>query len=202
MAPYTKKKLEIALEGLNDFESPKINLEQYTTPSGLAAEIINLAYLKGDIEGKSIYDLGCGTGKLAIGCALMGGGEVAGFDSDEEALKIASKNSERLNVDINWIKSDVKDIKGKCNTVFQNPPFGVHKKGADKIFLKKGLELGKVLYSFHNANTREFVTGYINELGGRVTDLVRMDFLLPHSYGFHRKEKKETKVDIYRILGE
>jgi putative methylase len=198
----TKKKLEIALEGLDNFKDPKIALEQYITPSNVAAEIINLAYLKEDVEGKSVYDLGCGTGKLAIGCALMGAAEVTGFDKDESALKIAKENSERLNVDINWIKSDVKDIKGKCNTVFQNPPFGVHKKGSDKIFLKKGLKLGKVLYSFHNANTREFVMSYIGNLGGKVTDLVTMDFLLPHSYGFHRKEKKRTLVDIYRILGE
>jgi putative methylase len=202
MALLTKKKLEIALEGLRDFEDPNIKLEQYATPSPIVAEIINLAYLKGDIERKSIYDLGCGTGKLAIGCALMGAGEVTGVDVDADALKIAKENSERLNVDINWIKSDVKDIKGKCDTVFQNPPFGVHKKGADKIFLEKGLELGKVLYSFHNANTREFVTSYINELGGALSDLVRVDFLLPHSYGFHRKEKKETRVDIFRILGD
>jgi putative methylase len=195
----TKKKLEILLESCDDFESPKIRLEQYSTPSSIAAEIINLAYLKGDVEGKSVYDLGCGTGKLAIGCALMGAQEVTGFDKDQEALDIARENSKRLNVDINWIKSDVKDIKGKCDTVFQNPPFGVHKKGADKIFLKKGLKLGKVLYSFHNANTREFVTAYIRKLDGTVTDLVTLDFLLPHSYGFHRKEKKKTKVDIYRI---
>ena len=195
----TKKKLEILLESCDDFESPKIRLEQYSTPSSIAAEIINLAYLKGDVEGKSVYDLGCGTGKLAIGCALMGAQEVTGFDKDGEALDIARENSKRLNVDINWIKSDVKDIKGKCDTVFQNPPFGVHKKGADKIFLKKGLRLGKFLYSFHNANTREFVTGYIRELDGTVTDLATLDFLLPHSYGFHRKEKKKTKVDVYRI---
>lgn len=202
MARRSKKKLEIALEGLRDFKDPKINLEQYATPAPIAAEIINLAYLKGDVAGKGIYDLGCGTGKLAIGCALMGANEVTGFDSDADALKIAQENSERLNVDINWIKSDVKDIKGNCDTVFQNPPFGVHKKGADKIFLKKGLELGKVLYSFHNPNTREFVMSCISKLGGTVTDLVTVDFLLPRSYGFHKKEKKETRVDIYRILGE
>lgn len=199
MPCITKKKLEILLESCDDFKSPKIILEQYSTPSSIAAEVINLAYLKGDVEGKSIYDLGCGTGKLAIGCALMGAVEVTGFDKDKDALKIAKENSKRLNVDINWIKSNVKDIKGNCDTVFQNPPFGVHKKGADKIFLEKGLKLGKILYSFHNANTHEFVMSYTGELGGTITDRVTVDFLLPHSYGFHKKERKKTKVDIYRI---
>lgn len=195
----TKKRLEILLESCDAFKDPKIRLEQYTTPSGVAAEIINLAYLKGDVLGKNVYDLGCGTGKLAIGCACIGAKNVSGFDRDEDALKIAEKNSKRLDVDINWINSDVKDIKGKCDTVFQNPPFGVHKRGADKIFLKKGLMLGNILYSFHNANTREFIRSYINGLGGIVTDRLTLDFVLPHSYEFHKKEKKKTKVDIYRI---
>lgn len=195
----TKKKLEILLESCDAYKSPKVQLEQYTTPSSIAAEVINLAYLKGDVAGKTVYDLGCGTGKLAIGCALLGAKQVAGFDKDGDALEIARKNSKRLNVDINWIKSDVKDIKGKCDTVFQNPPFGVHRKGADKIFLEKGLKLGKVLYSFHNADTREFVLAYINGLGGTVTDLLTLDFVLPHSYEFHRKEKRKTRVDVYRI---
>lgn len=200
MPPIAKKKLEILLESCEGFKSPKVWLEQYITPSGIAAEILNLAYLKGDVAEKHIYDLGCGTGKLAIGCALLGAKSVTGFDADEDVLKIARENSERLDVDINWIKSDVKDIKGKCDTIFQNPPFGVHRKGADKVFLEKGLKLGKVLYSFHNADTRDFVLAYINRLGGTVTDLLDLDFVLPHSYGFHRKEKKRTKVDVYRII--
>jgi len=199
MMELTKKKLEILLESCDDFKTPKIQLEQYSTPSGIAAEVINLAYLKGDIAGKTVYDLGCGTGKLAIGCALLGAKQVTGFDKDRDALEIARQNSKRLDVDINWIKSDIKDIKGKCDTVFQNPPFGVHRKGADKIFLEKGLKLGKVLYSFHNADTREFVLAYISGLGGTVTDLLTLDFVLPRSYEFHRKEKRKTKVDVYRI---
>lgn len=31
----------------------------------------------GEIDGKSIADLGCGSGRLAIGCAMLGAGSVS-----------------------------------------------------------------------------------------------------------------------------
>lgn len=195
-----KKKLEILLEKVEPFEAPKVRLEQYITPAKIAAEVLHHAHLKGDIEGRVVFDLGCGTGKFAIGAALLGAKEVYGFDADEEALKVAKKNAEKLALAIAWIKSDVKDIKGSCDTVIQNPPFGVKKEKADRAFLKKALELGRVIYSMHRAETREFVTRYIEKLGGIITDVKRVEFLLPHSYKFHRKEKKKISVDVYRIL--
>lgn len=195
-----KKKLEILLEKVEPFEAPKVRLEQYITPAKIAAEVLHHAHLKGDIEGRVVFDLGCGTGKFAIGAALLGAKEVYGFDADEKALKVAKKNAEKFALVIVWIKSDVKDIKGSCDTVIQNPPFGVKKEKADRAFLKKALELGRVIYSMHRAETREFVTRYIEKLGGIITDVRRVEFLLPHSYKFHRKEKKKISVDVYRIL--
>jgi putative methylase len=195
-----KKKLEILLEKVESFEKPIARLEQYVTPANIAAEVLYYAYLKGDIEGKIVFDLGCGTGKFAIGAALLGAREVRGFDVDEEALKVAKKNAEKLARQIAWVKSDVKDIKGSCDTVIQNPPFGVKKEKADRVFLKKALELGRVIYSMHKAETREFVTRYAEKLGGIITDVKRVEFLLPHSYKFHKKEKKKISVDVYRIV--
>ncbi len=201
-----KKKLEILLEKVESFETPKAWLEQYITPANIAAEVLYHAYLKGDIEGRVVFDLGSGTGKFAIGAALLGAGEVYGFDADEEALKIAKKNAEKLAKQVTrarqvtWVKSDVKDIKGSCDTVIQNPPFGVKKEKADRAFLKKAIELGKVVYSMHKTETSEFIIRYVEQLGGIITDVKRMEFLLPHSYKFHRKEKKKIGVDVYRII--
>jgi putative methylase len=194
-----KKKLEILLESCEVFERPKVGLEQYVIPSGIAAEILNLAYLKGDIKDKEVYDLGCGTGKLAIGCALLGAKRVTGVDLDREALEIAEKNAARLGVKVEWVEADVKDIKGESDTVFQNPPFGVKKRRADRVFLQKALELGRVTYSMHKAETKKFVTRYIEALGGEITDMLSLEFALPHTYKFHRKEIKKTKVNVYRI---
>ncbi|MEE9594796.1 MAG: METTL5 family protein [Candidatus Hydrothermarchaeales archaeon] len=193
-----KKGLEILLEKCEGYEEPKVNLEQYITPSHIAAEVVWLAYLKGDIEDKKVYDLGCGTGRLGICCALMGAREVTGFDADENALSIARGNAAKFSIKLKWVKADIKDIKGKCDTVIQNPPFGVHRKEADRKFLDKALEIGKVIYSMHKAETREFISRYISKKGF-VMELTSVEFQLPYSYAFHRKPVKKIGVDIFRI---
>jgi putative methylase len=195
-----KKKLEILLEKCSTYAEPRLALEQYPTPAGLAAEIIHHAYLRGDIAGKKIYDLGCGTGIFSIGCALMGAKEVWGFDLDGEALEVAQGNAEKLGLsNVTWVKADVKDIRGECDTVFQNPPFGVRRVKADRGFLDKALEVGSVVYTMHKAETREFVSKYIESRGGIITDVIDADFVLPRVYDFHRRDRKKIKVSVYRV---
>jgi putative methylase len=195
-----KKELEILLEKCSSYAGPRADMEQYTTPTSLAAMIIYHAYLSGDIGGKRVYDLGCGTGIFAIGCALMGAKEVKGFDVDGEALAVAQENAEKMGVSsVTWVKADVKDISGKCDTVFQNPPFGVRRAKADRGFLDKALEVGIVVYTVHKAVTREFVSKYVESRGGIITDVIDEDFVLPKSYDFHRRDRKKIRVSVYRV---
>jgi putative methylase len=199
--PWTKKTLEIALERCREFPEPQIGLEQYTIPAPLAAELLHLAHLKGDIEGKRVYDLGCGTGRLAIGASLLGALEVVAVDLDGKALEIAVENAGRFDLDrIRWVRGNIKDISGKGDTVLQNPPFGVRRAGADRAFLEKALEIAPVVYTMHKGETRGFVTRYIEGLGGEITDILRVPFSLSHTYPFHRKERKEISVDLYRVV--
>lgn len=198
-----KKKLEILLEKCSTYAEPRAEMEQYPTPASLAAEIVYHAYLRGDIEGKVVYDLGCGPGIFAIGCALMGATEVWGFDVDNKALKVARRNAEKLGLsNVTFVEKDVKDIRGECDTVFQNPPFGVRRVKADRGFLDKALEVGRVIYTMHKAETTEFVSEYIKTRGGIITDVIDRDFVLPRLYEFHRKEKKKIRVSVYRVEKE
>ncbi len=195
-----KKELEILLQRCGGFRNPKIKLEQYTTPAPLAAELLTLALLKGDITSKVVFDLGCGTGRLGIGAALLGAKHVFCVDIDVEALRIARENAEKFALDnIEFILADVRDVSGRAETVVQNPPFGVHVRGADRVFLEKALEIAPVVYSIHKRETREFVRRYVRSLGGEVEEVVERRFELPRSYDFHRKERKIIRVDIYRI---
>jgi len=57
-----KKELEILLQKVPSFEKPVPHFEQYLTPASIAADIIFTAHQFGDIENKTVIDLGCGTG--------------------------------------------------------------------------------------------------------------------------------------------
>ncbi len=195
----SKKELEILLERCEGLKKPRLELEQYVTPSPIAAEILNLALLKGDISGKKIVDLGCGTGRFAIGASLLGAADVTGVDIDETSLAVAASNAGRVKADVRWLCLDVSDFKEYADTIFQNPPFGARKKGADTTFINTAMELGKVIYTMHKTTTRDFIKKYVERAGGKVTDLAELKFSLPFSYEFHKKRIKMIDVDVYRI---
>jgi putative methylase len=198
-----KKQLEIALQKLAPHPKPRVELEQYMTPGDVAATLLQLAYVRGDIAGKKVCDLGCGTGRLAIGAALLGAKEVIGVDVDELALKVASQNARRAGVKVKWVRSDVDEFGAEnIDTVIQNPPFGVQRKGADIKFLHKALMLARTIYSIHKSapENRRFIEAKVKKMGGRVTDRVELEFHIPRQFKFHTRDTYRFKVDLYRIV--
>jgi putative methylase len=203
-----KKQLEIILSKLKAPEKPKEGLEQYTIPSELAADILNLANVSGDITGKVVFDLGCGTGRLAIGAALLGARKVMGVDIDENMINIAKENADEAKVAIEFICKDIEEFEGNCDTVVQNPPFGMRgRKHSDKLFLKKALECGRKIYSLHrgsyegedNSKTREFLTRLAQQNGGQVLQVKEFKFDIPYMFKFHKKPRVSYKVDLFVI---
>ena len=74
-----KLDLELFLSQVAVNPSPKVNLEQYTISESIAATMLYLAaYTNNDIIGKKVLDLGCGTGRLALGAAFLGAERVVG----------------------------------------------------------------------------------------------------------------------------
>ncbi len=197
-----KKQLEIILQKLGAHPKPRADLEQYMTPGDIAAAMLHLAHARGDIEGKAVCDLGCGTGRLAIGAALLGAERVTGVDVDSIALEVAAENARAAGVDIKLVKSDVAKFKARgIDTVMQNPPFGVQRKGADMVFLRKAIKLAKVVYSLHKSTpeNRAFISARVKETGARITDVVELEFHIPRQFKFHTREVYRFKVDMYRI---
>lgn len=200
----------MALEKAEGFESPNVNLEQYKTPAVVAAPFLHLAFMSGDIGGKTVYDLGCGTGILSIGAAILGASKVIGFDVDEAAVLGAEKNAALMSAeipetDIAFLVSDVSDIPEKiesgelerADTVLMNPPFGAQEKGNDRPFLEAAVASGGVVYSIHNKGSRAFIEKFIKP--AVVTDCFITDFPIRKTFDFHKKEVQSVDVEIYRI---
>lgn len=199
-----KKQLEIILQKLDPHPDPVPELEQYMTPGDVASTLLCLAYSQGDIAGKVVYDLGCGTGRLAIGAALLGAKKVVGVDIDERALEVARRNADKAGVKVDWVMEDVEEFRReRADTVVQNPPFGVQRRGADVKFLRKAMELGKIVYTLHKAapRNREFIENRVKVFGGKITKRVELTFHIPMQFKFHTRNIYRFKVDLYRIEG-
>ena len=193
-----------ALESVPPHPRPVAWLEQYTIPADLAADILFLAaFTFDDVCGKRVLDLGCGTGRLAIGAALLGAREALGVDIDLEAVEVASRAARELGVAerTHWVAGDIEAIAGRFDTAIQNPPFGVRRRGADRPFLAKAIQLCSVVYSLHKAGeeNRRFLKKFIGELGGRVTHVIPMRLRLKATFPFHEQRFRDVAVDLYRI---
>ncbi len=194
-----KVQLERILESLDAVPSPRPDLEQYATPAAIAAEAAYIAHGKGDIGGRRVLDLGCGNGVLAIAAKLLGAAEVVAVDVDPQAISVAEQNARNAHIEIDARTADVRDVTGRFDTVLMNPPFGSQSKHADLPFLDRALSLAGVVYSFHNGVTEAFLVRRIEARGGRVTDRIRYDFPLPHTFRFQKEEVRRIPVVLFRI---
>ncbi len=196
--------LEMKLQRIAGYYHPRAALEQYQTPASLAARLLYHALMKGDIEGKTVCDLGCGSGVLAIGAALLGADRVKGVDSDPQAVKGANANAALLDADAEFIVADVRDgalpaLLGPCDTVIMNPPFGAQKAHADRPFIDLALSIAPVTYSIFNAGSAQFIETYIAERA-EIDERVGGIFPIKRTFSFHTHDVKEIGVEILRLI--
>lgn len=201
MEARKKRELEIILQGLKDLRNPKPDLEQCSTPANLASAMIHMCYMMGDLEEKEVADLGCGNGILAIGAALYGASHAIGIDVDPNAIEIARENAERLGVSdkVEFRIMDVRDFSEKVDTVLQNPPFGVRRRGADALFLDVALRNSKVTYSIHIAGNSRFFREFALKRGAKLTHVEKWPFPLRRTFPYHEKKVVLIPVEILRF---
>jgi putative methylase len=191
------------LSQLSPHPNPKLQLEEYTIDSRSAKNLIYIAeYVHNDLYNKKVVDLGCGTGKLSIAAALLGAALVVGVDINKENISSACVNAKMVGVTVEYVVGDIESISGHFDTTITNPPFGSWNRGADVVFLKKAIEISKVVYSLHKRSTsnREFLSKKIASLGGELDKIHEMDITIPHTFTFHRKKKYNVSVDLYRTV--
>ncbi len=196
----SKRQLEVQLGKLKTLQTPNLRLEQYPVSPEVAGELLYLSgFEHNDLNGR-VIDLGTGTGRLAIGAALMGSREVVGVDVDEGALALARENAETVSAKVEWLLSDISEVHGRFDVVVMNPPYGTRTSHTDTMFLEKAFELAPVVYSVHKASTRDFLLRFVKNHDWRVEEARNMRMKIPHLFSFHRKKWQSVDVDLYRIV--
>jgi predicted RNA methylase len=193
-----KKELEIKLSFIKDFLDKKPSLEQYTTPSKNAADLLWTAYMNDDIEDKIIIDAGCGNGILGIGALMLGAKKVIFLDIDKRAVKTTNETLTELRFNnFEAINSNIFDYHEKAEVLITNPPFGVQKPGSDKDFLMKCSQLADTIYLVYKGNGLKILQKLFPD---KNIKLIKNDkLILKKQFTYHTQNKARTKIILAKI---
>jgi putative methylase len=196
-----RKHLEILLSSLKPNPEPKLRYEEYSLDPISASTVLHLASSMRDVEGKYVVDLGCGSGILSIGAAVIGAKHVVGIDIDEGSIRVALGNMKRLGVRVELITGSIECMRPPFDTTIMNPPFGSWKRGLDVQFLTKALGISRVVYTIHKANEKSdtFLRKKIKAMGGEIRKLGRLEITIPRLFNFHQKVRYKVIASLYRI---
>jgi predicted RNA methylase len=199
-----RKQLEIILSSIKTNPKPKLRFEQYDLDPVSASTLLYVAASFGDVEGKRVIDLGCGTGILSIGAAVLGARSVVGVDISEESIRAAAENVSSLRTRVELISGTIDCIRGSFDTTIMNPPFGSWRKGLDMAFLERAIVVSRTTYSLHKANEKSdlFLHNRIGLMKRRIVKLGRVEISIPRSYDFHSKARYKVAAYLYRITSD
>jgi len=198
-----QRELEMLLQRIPPHPHPRADLEQYPTPAPIAADLVYQALAAGDIQGKRVLDLGCGTGVLAMAAALAGAEEVVGVDIDVKSLQIAEEAARSLGLPPDlpgWRIGKVDEARIKADTVLMNPPFGAQKRHADQPFHVTALACAPVVYTLVNGETADWTERFYVGCGARVTARWTYRFVLPAQFWWHDKPREHIEVAALRAV--
>ncbi|WIV67177.1 METTL5 family protein [Natrialbaceae archaeon AArc-T1-2] len=201
----SRRELARRLESVTDFEAPSADLEQYLTPPEIAAHLLQFASLQDDLTGRSVVDLGAGTGMLAIGATAFSPTRVVGLELDPDAIVLARENERRVDLEsavaVDWVRADATrpPLAISEATVVSNPPFGAQNRHADRPFLESARELASVSYTIHNEGSQAFVESFAADNGGTVTHAFQATFELARRFPFHEHASRELEAEVFRI---
>jgi len=204
MSIRSKKDLELVLSKLKGFTQSSLMLEQYSTPSDIAAEWIWNMALKGEAAGKFILDAACGQGILGLGLLLMGAKKVFFVDKDPLAMQMSMENYNSIKEEYEissaeFVLTDISQFSHPVDIVVQNPPFGTKLKHADRAFLVKAFEIAPLIYSMHKYSTESFVTAMARDHDFKITEAWRFEFPIKAAFKFHEKPVRFIDVGLWRL---
>jgi len=182
---------------------PRADLEQVVTPPEAAAELLFGALAEGDLEGRSVLDLGCGTGRLAVGAALLGAGPVVGVEADSSLLALARSAAAAHDVYVRFERGDVAEWNEPADTVVMNPPFGAQRAHADRPFWDTALRLARrSVHAFALAESRTFIARRAVAADAHVLTTRPIAWELPRTFPHHTRPKVRLAVDLWEVRTE
>ncbi|MDF1676491.1 MAG: 50S ribosomal protein L11 methyltransferase [Vicingaceae bacterium] len=158
-APFHEKPTDSVIDIIIE---PKMSFGtgHHETTHLIVSRLLNL-----DLIDKTVLDMGCGTGILAILAKKRNCGKVLAIDNDEWAYTNSVENCERNNVDIEVVLGDVNQIKSnKFDVIIANINRNILLR--DMYFYADALNInGVLLLSGFFSIDKEVLTEEANKLG-------------------------------------
>lgn len=204
-------------ENMEAFTCPKVHLEQYPSTSVIASRLVWIAETQyGDINGRSVLDLGCGAGMLSAAALLLEPELVVGVEIDTDAIADCVSNIsgmfehpppfDIINTDVLCLPKLLRN--STFQTIILNPPFGTKcNAGIDAKFLEVAFAMGTPnasIYSMHKSSTSSYILSKSlrGEWKERVKEVKVVDhfkFPLENQFKFHKKSLKTVDVSLFRF---
>lgn len=193
-----RQELIRALARLEGFPSPDPAREQVATPADAVATLLGAASARQDLEGRSVLDLGSGTGLLAIGAALLGASPVVGVEADASAVEVARRNAATAGAEVEFRVGEVGAEPLAAETVVMNPPFGAQRAHADRPFWDAAFAgARRRIYAFALPDSRSFIARLGVARGARVESTEPVPWRLPPTFPHHRKRAVALSVELW-----
>ena len=191
------------LERVRPPAAPRPELEQVVTPPEAAAELLFTALGAGDLEGRSVLDLGSGTGRLAIGAALLGASPVVGVETDGASVEPARRAAAAQGVEVEFVAGDVSAWTRPADVVVMNPPFGAQRAHADRPFWDAAFRLARrSVYAFALAESRTFIARRAVAAEAHVFATRPVGWELPRTFPHHTRRRVALAVDLWAVRTE
>lgn len=188
--------------GLIDYKesvylTPKYALEQYFTPEDVAAEFADWINSNCNIKGKTVTELGCGTGMITKALLRHDPKSVVALDVDKDVLIHFQNDYVIFPDNVTLIHTDVENYDGECDIIVSNPPFGNVKHGILPVFVNKALTYANHIFFLVSTRSLKALVACVPK-DFAILLSTEFSFEIPKMYAHHSKEiEKINCVFVY-----
>ncbi len=198
-----RSELVQALARVPPFATARADLEQVLSPAEAAADLLLSAEALAPLAGRSVTDLGTGTGRLAIGAALLGATPVVAVEIDPDAAAVATAAAREAGVQIEVELRDVATWDRPADIVVMNPPFGAQRRHADRPFWDRALATARrSVHAFSLVQSRTFIARRAVARGAHIVETRPIPWEFARTFPHHTRRRVPLAVDLWALTTE